>query len=524
MTSKPMPAAPSLSGAEPPRTFWYQYGPTILSVGFILVVYVLLHSINRQMLWFPTFSSILFPALAISPFFLMRMRIPGRIKVALILALVLVLLPILGIEDSFYLELATQIAIYGAMAIGLNIVVGFAGLLDLGYIAFFAVGAYLWGVFTSQAQTVVMQGGATASPELFWLFLAIGVIAAAVAGILLGLPVLRLRGDYLAIVTLGFGEMIRILVSNLGNVSGNPRVVKNITNGAQGLHGIGSPPLPAFLTDITQGIVNVMNGIGLRVDNTNMVALTQQLFFYFLVLLVGVLAVIVAARLENSPVGRAWTAIREDETAAQAMGVPKVRMKLMAFAIGASFAGAMGVIFAAKNTFVSPESFSFNQSIFILVIVIVGGMGSIRGVLLGAIVVTLLNLQVLKNFSLQINALRNIDFIVPILNWPIKNWPVQLDPARYERLVFGVLLVVMMIRRPAGILPAQRRRLELAEAMGKGTQVMEQIKAEEAARLMREAQEMAAITAETAPAGSPAEAASDDPQQPEQKGAPNDAA
>jgi branched-chain amino acid transport system permease protein len=168
----------------------------------------------------------------------------------------------------------------------------------------------------------------------------------------------------------------------------------------------------------------------------------------------------VAARLENSPIGRAWTAIREDETAAQAMGIPKVRMKLLAFATGASFAGAMGVIFAAKNTFVSPESFSFNQSIAILVMVIVGGMGSIRGAILGATVITLLNLQILPNLALQINALRNA-------GWPVfEDWPVVLDPSRYQRLFFGLLLVLMMIFRPAGILPAQRRQLELAEARG----------------------------------------------------------
>jgi hypothetical protein len=136
-------------------------------------------------------------------------------------------------------------------------------------------------------------------------------------------------------------------------------------------------------------------------------------------------------------------------------------MKLLAFALGASFAGAMGVIFAARNTFVSPESFSFIRSIFILAVVIVGGMGSIRGAIFGAAIVTLLNLQVLKNFSLQINALRNIDWVVPIIDFPIRNWPQQLEPARYERLVFGLLLIVMMIFRPSGLLPAKRRQLEL---------------------------------------------------------------
>jgi branched-chain amino acid transport system permease protein len=393
------------------------------------------------------------------------LKIRGPIKLILILVTLLILLPVLGVEDTFYLELATQIGIFAAMAIGLNVVVGFAGLLDLGYIAFFAVGAYIWGVFSSQANTIVKLSGAQASPETFYLFLFIGIIVAAITGILLGLPVLRLRGDYLAIVTLGFGEMIRILVSNLGNVSSNPRVKINITNGAQGLPGISSPPLPQFVFDLVR---NVTGTLGVHFDgDTQLHALTYQLFFYFLVLVIGIIAVLIATRLDNSPIGRAWTAIREDETAAVAMGVPRVRMKLLAFAMGASFAGAMGVVFAAKQTFVSPESFSFIQSIFILVIVIVGGMGSIKGVILGAVVVTLLNLQVLKNFSLLINNLRNIDWVVPLINFHIRDWPAQLEPARYERLVFGALLVVMMIFRPAGILPAGRRKLEIQEAMGK---------------------------------------------------------
>ncbi len=439
-----------------------QYNPvhTIGIIIYVAVTYYLVRNLDRQLLWFPTFSSIVYPAFILAPFLLIVLKVPPALKAILIGLIALILLPIAGVDDSFYLELAIQVGIFAAMAVGLNIVVGFAGLLDLGYVAFFAVGAYLWGIFTSSAQTVVFLNNATASPSAFWIFLIIGIIAAAITGILLGLPVLRLRGDYLAIVTLGFGEIIRILMSNLSNISSDPRVKINITNGAQGLPGIAQPPLPPFLYDIVQGTANLL-GYGQKV--TNVPALTYQLFFYFLVMGVCLLAVVAAARLDNSPIGRAWTAIREDEVAAQAMGVPKVRMKLLAFATGASFAGAMGVIFAAKQTFVSPESFSFNQSISILVMVIVGGMGSIRGVLLGAAAITLLNLQILKNLSLQINALRNIDFVVPIINYPIKNWPVQLDPARYERLVFGLLLVIMMIRRPAGIIPAQRRRLEMTE-------------------------------------------------------------
>jgi branched-chain amino acid transport system permease protein len=246
-------------------------------------------------------------------------------------------------------------------------------------------------------------------------------------------------------------------VSNLSNISSDPAVKINITNGAQGLFGIKDPPLPQFFIDM---VASAARGLNLPVNNE--AALAYQFYFYFLVLVVCGIAIILAARMDNSPIGRAWTAIREDETAAIAMGVPLVRMKLLAFAIGASFAGAMGVIYAAKQTFVSPESFSFNQSIFILAIVIVGGMGSIRGVILGAAVVTLLNLQVLKNFSILISSFRsNLDQLPGFLQPIIEGWPVQLDPARYERLVFGLLLALMMIFRPAGILPASRRKLEL---------------------------------------------------------------
>lgn len=408
---------------KPEQRNWREALPVVFAIAYVLIVFSLLRSLNRADLWFPTYSAILFPLFVISPFIIFALKIPMPLRFVLIGIIGLVLMPVLGMQDSFYLELITQIAIFAAMAIGLNIVVGFAGLLNLGYVAFFAVGAYLWGIFTSNANTIVRLTESQAAPELFWLFLFLGMILAAFTGILLGFPVLRLRGDYLAIVTLGFGEIIRILVSNLSNISSNRRNPINITNGAQGLPGIASPPLPDFAF---QAVESLTNGLGLPVNNVR--AFTYQLFYYGLVLIACAVATLVAARLDNSPIGRAWTAIREDEVAAQAMGVPIVKMKLLAFALGASFAGAMGVIFAARNTFVSPESFSFIQSIFILAIVIVGGMGSIRGAIFGAVVVTLLNLQVLKNFSLQINALRNIDWVVPIIDFPIATGPSSSSP------------------------------------------------------------------------------------------------
>jgi branched-chain amino acid transport system permease protein len=188
-----------------------------------------------------------------------------------------------------------------------------------------------------------------------------------------------------------------------------------------------------------------------------------NLFFYFAALVVIVVVITVARRLDDSKIGRAWTAIREDEVAAIAMGVPLVRMKLYAFAAGASFAGAMGVLFAASRTFVSPESFSFMQSIGVLSMVILGGIGSIPGVIVGAAVVIILNLQVLQGLSLFLSELRQSDAVIPIINFAWKDLSNQLDPARYQRMLFGIILVVMMIYRPAGLIPAARRKSELAK-------------------------------------------------------------
>ncbi len=477
---------------------------------YLFVVILILLNLDRRSSLFPLLSTLAFPPLVLSPFITLALPLDARLKGVVILVLMFVILPVVGMVDSSYLELAIQICIFAGLALGLNIVVGFAGLLDLGYVAFFAVGAYLWAMFTSPVGTYFDINGLLVSPNWFYGFMFFGVIAAAIGGILLGLPVIRLRGDYLAIVTLGFGEIIRVIAQNLDNVTGsNPPL--NLTNGPEGLNSVGAPLVPQFLRDL---VFNVERTLGLSINNVQ--PLTQQLWFYFIVIVVIGIILYVARRLENSPIGRAWTAIREDEVAAIAMGVPLVRMKLMAFAMGASFAGAIGVIYAAKQTFVSPESFSLAQSISILAMVIVGGIGSIRGVLFGACVVTLLNLQVLKNLSLQINNWRNENAIVPgafiillavlaalalgwfalrmwrasqrdrsssgnisriiavvvgligvalvissftVGDWPIRNWSNQLEPARYERLVFGLILILMMIFRPSGLLPDQRRRL-----------------------------------------------------------------
>ena len=370
-------------------------------------------------------------------------RMPGWLKALITAGALGGLMPILGSINAYYLEIAIQVGIFVALALGLNIVVGLAGLLDLGYVAFFAVGAYSWAIFGSPQANQIFGGGFfPLSGAWFFVFLLVGVGMAAGAGILLGLPVLRLHGDYLAIVTLGFGEVIRVLANNLDKPI-------NFTNGPKGITPIARPPI--FFDP-------VLRAMGIDASPN----VVYPLYLYFLVLVIVGVTVLVNRRLEDSHVGRAWEAIREDQTAAQAMGVPLVRMKLMAFACGASFAGAVGVLFSAKQIFINPESFTFMESIGVLAMVILGGMGSIPGAILGATVVTVLNLQVLKGLSLWLNELRNAG--VEIFGYSLANLPTQLEPAKYERMVFGLILVLMMIFRPQGILPAKRRRRELGES------------------------------------------------------------
>ncbi|GAB4460838.1 MAG: branched-chain amino acid ABC transporter permease [Anaerolineales bacterium] len=399
-----------------------------------------------------------FLILLLSPASMYFLKMNNRVKLFAGLILAIIVLPVLGIRNIFYLEVLFQICVFAALALGLNIVVGMAGLLDLGYVAFYAVGAYTWAFFGSKQISLLhsVPGAAPANapyflenPNWFWLFIFLGIGLAAFAGILLGLPVLRLRGDYLAIVTLGFGEVIRVLALNLDKPI-------NITNGPQGITPIQRPTLPPALLDALGKILQPI--VGHPVTEAQF----YNVFFYFLALAIIITAVIVARRLDDSRIGRAWTAIREDETAAIAMGIPLVKMKLAAFASGAAFAGAMGVIYAANRTFVSPETFSFLQSIGVLSMVILGGLGSIPGVIIGAAVVVFLNIQVLQTFSLYLSSLRQSDAVVPIINFAWRNLSTQLDPAKYQKLIFGLILVVMMIFRPSGLIPAERRKRELA--------------------------------------------------------------
>lgn len=326
-----------------------------------------------------------------------------------------------GPSYEAYMEVASQCGIYVAMALGLNIVVGFAGLLDMGFVAFFAVGAYTYGIFaTGQANHFISGDLFPLSGGYFWIFILLGGFMAGIFGILLGLPVLRVKGDYLAIVTLGFGEIIRIIFNNLEKPV-------NITNGAMGLSSIQPPNLFGF-------------------------QFTFPHQFYFIVLLILAVVIFAVRRLEYSRLGRSWKAVRENEIAAQSMGIPLIRTKLTAFAIGASFSGMMGVVFAAKQTFIDPTSFTLIESTTILVMVVLGGMGSVPGVILGASLVTILNLQVLTELTNWLNQLSTRGVI---------QIPDALSPSKMQRLIFGLILILVAIFRPNGLIKAKNRKVHM---------------------------------------------------------------
>jgi branched-chain amino acid transport system permease protein len=286
------------------------------------------------------------------------------------------------------------VGIYVLLGLGLNIVVGLAGLLDLGYVAFFAIGAYTMALLTAPLPHHLLWN--------FWIALPIGVVLAALTGLLLGAPVLRMRGDYLAIVTLGFGEIIHILSTS--------DVLTSFSGGPRGVPAVGGPTL--FGKPFNSAID-----------------------FVYLIFLAALLIIFVTNRLQNSRVGRAWEAMREDETVSRAMGINTLSQKLLAFAIGAAFAGLGGALFASRNQFTGPEDFVLMVSINVVAVVIVGGMGNIPGVIAGALV--------LKGLPEVLRELQN-----------------------YRVLVFGALLVVMMLWRPAGIIPSSRRKMEVEKDTG----------------------------------------------------------
>ena len=338
------------------------------------------------------------------------------------------------------------VAVYVMLALGLNIVVGFAGLLDLGFVAFYALGAYVVGWFASTHFSGVSFRFLSALPEQsvsgrelpgihisFWLLLIAAGAFAALWGVIIGAPTLRLRGDYLAIVTLGFGEIIPRFFLNGDNIFGY-----NLTNGTVGIKGIDSPGIP-FVP------VNTWQQFGTLDLNP----------WYYTILVLVLITIFVCVRLRDSRLGRAWIAVREDETAAASTGVNLVTTKLWAYALGAVFGGLAGAFYGAFIKSIFPSSFSFNISVLVLCMVILGGMGNIYGVILGAILLQGINFYLLPQANEWVHA------IGEALGSPLL---ANADLPKYNFFLFGVLLVAMMLLRPEGIIPNRQRQEELRES------------------------------------------------------------
>jgi branched-chain amino acid transport system permease protein len=340
-------------------------------------------------------------------------------------AVALLALPFaLAAVGTTWVRITNLAILYALLAVGLNIVVGFAGLLDLGYIAFYAVGAYTYALLASPHFGIHWP---------FWAILPIGAAVAALFGVLIGAPTLKLRGDYLAIVTLGFGEIVRIFLNNLS------RPV-NITNGPQGIARI--DPLRLDGIDFSKS------------DNFIGLDFSGPIKYYYFLLLVLLAVVFICLRLQNSRIGRAWEAIREDEVAARAMGIDTTRLKLLAFAMGATFGGVAGGMFSAIQGFVSPESFVLVESIMVVSMVVLGGMGNVWGVILGALL---------------------LSFVPEFLRFTVEPVERQLfgrtlvEPEVIRMLIFGFALVLVMALRPGGLWPSAVRKRELAARDGSTT-------------------------------------------------------
>jgi len=348
-----------------------------------------------------------------------RKRPAARWVGVALIALSLALLPFaLARVGTTWVRITDYAILYILLALGLNIVVGFAGLLDLGYVAFYAVGAYTYALLASPHFNLHLP---------FWVILPIGAAIAALFGVLLGAPTLKLRGDYLAIVTLGFGEIVRIFLNNLSRPI-------NITSGPQGIARID----PFRIGDFSFSSLQRVGGL----------EFSGPLKYYYLLLVVVLAVIVVNLRLQNSRIGRAWEAIREDEIAARAMGINTRNLKLLAFAMGASFGGIAGGMFAAMQAFISPESFVLVESVMVVSMVVLGGMGNIWGVILGALL---------------------LSFTPEVLRWTVE--PVQhalfgrslIEPEVIRMLLFGLAMVLIMLFRPAGLLPSAVRKRELTE-------------------------------------------------------------
>ena len=341
--------------------------------------------------------------------------------------------------DYPLLDTMVIMGVYAMMAVGLNIVVGYAGLLDLGYVAFYAMGAYTvaWFASVQFAHRNIHFGAVGVSSDTpgihisIWLLLLLAGILTAIIGVIIGLPTLRLRGDYLAIVTLGFGEILPQVARNGDNLGGF-----NLTNGPNGITPIDPP-----------GFGSVGDAVGLP-ENYLAVSNRNEVFFWTVLVLVAI-TIFCSIRLRDSRLGRAWIAIREDETAAAAMGVPLMRTKTWAYATGAFFGGVAGAYFASFKSSTFPGDFSFNISAFILSMVILGGMGNVWGVVFGAAFLAFLNQQGLADIG----------------HWINDTFGTSLDVPKYSFGIYGAIIVLTMLIRPEGLIPSARRRAELHEGV-----------------------------------------------------------
>ncbi len=348
----------------------------------------------------------------------------NKLIVFLIAGLALLLLPLVAQSaGNFWVRMLDFALLYVLLALGLNIVVGYAGLLDLGYVAFYAVGAYMFGLLASPHLSDTFSGIKAIFPNglhtPFWVVIPLGAAIAGLAGITLGAPTLKLRGDYLAIVTLGFGEIIRVFMNNLDRPL-------NITNGPKGLQQI--DPIRMF------GLIDFGKPgslFGMEISSVTK--------YYYLFLVLVIFSVLICYRLERSRIGRAWMAIREDEIAAKAMGINTRNMKLLAFGMGATFGGVSGVMFATFQGFVSPESFSLQESVMIVAMVVLGGIGHIPGVVLGAVLLAALP-EALRWVSGELDLQRMTDG--------------RIDAAILRQLLIAFAMIAIMLARPRGLWPS----------------------------------------------------------------------
>ena len=377
-----------------------------------------------------------------------------RLATLVTLAFILIIFPLVDqVAQTNWTATVIQIQIFIILALGLNIVVGYAGLLDLGYAAFFAIGAYTTGLLSSPQINLQWN---------FWLVIPIAAAVAAIAGVLLGAPTLRLRGDYLAIVTLGFGEIVPVVFRNLtavrieepiskivAMITGRPEMAIcligcdrpiNLTGGEAGINPIGRPELP-FIGTFT----------------------TSNYFpWYYLILFLVVFSYFVIGRLHDSRLGRAWAAIREDELAASAMGINLVRTKLLAFAMGATFSGFAGSFYAAYISAIFPSVFDFSVSVIILCMVILGGLGNMTGVILGGIIIMGADRLFLPQLAQVLKGILNTSVLPNIASPQWRDFlATTLDPIQMRLFLFGLTLVVMMIVRPEGLIPDRMRQAEL---------------------------------------------------------------